>query len=451
MTRCTIYAPDHRTTRGCRRSPATSPSSCRCSRSATSPSSRRRRSTSSTTSPSARTSTAASRCCRPRSRATRDATLAAQVLGTVGQVTPQELKSGNYPGAKQGEVVGQTGLEAPVRPIPARPRRQAAGRDRRAGDPDRDRQDHAADRRPQPADVAGHPGAARRAELAGAVGRPARRRRRRRVRRDEPGQRRDLRDGVQPVVQPVGVHRSDHAEGLQRAVWRQLRRPAAQPRDPVGRSDRLQLQADHGDGGAGERRVGPRPGLRRHRQVLRRPGPRSSAARTPAAPPTARSTWSRRSRSPTTSSSTTSASGPTPARRSSPTAARCSSGRASSGSAATRGSTCPAPRAARCPTRRGATSATSSRPSATPPTASSATSTPPVLQLASAQGLPPQAQAPPPGGCGIADGTDRPWSSRRQRKPRGRPGRRPGVAAAAGASPTRRSPTAARSSPRTSA
>jgi penicillin-binding protein 2 len=39
-------------------------------------------------------------------------TLAAQVLGTVGQVSPRELKSGNYPGAKQGEVVGQTGLEA---------------------------------------------------------------------------------------------------------------------------------------------------------------------------------------------------------------------------------------------------------------------------------------------------------------------------------------------------
>jgi penicillin-binding protein 2 len=39
-------------------------------------------------------------------------TLAAQVLGTVGQITRRELKSGNYPGAGQGEVVGQTGLEA---------------------------------------------------------------------------------------------------------------------------------------------------------------------------------------------------------------------------------------------------------------------------------------------------------------------------------------------------
>src|SRR6202012_5685205 len=41
-----------------------------------------------------------------------DGTLAAQVLGTVGQITRRELKSGNYPSAGQGEVVGQTGLEA---------------------------------------------------------------------------------------------------------------------------------------------------------------------------------------------------------------------------------------------------------------------------------------------------------------------------------------------------
>jgi penicillin-binding protein 2 len=39
-------------------------------------------------------------------------TLAAQVLGTVGQISPEELKGGRYPGAVQGEVVGQSGLEA---------------------------------------------------------------------------------------------------------------------------------------------------------------------------------------------------------------------------------------------------------------------------------------------------------------------------------------------------
>jgi len=39
-------------------------------------------------------------------------TLAAQVLGTVGQISRKELKAGTYPGARQGEVVGQTGLEA---------------------------------------------------------------------------------------------------------------------------------------------------------------------------------------------------------------------------------------------------------------------------------------------------------------------------------------------------
>ena len=38
--------------------------------------------------------------------------LAAQVLGYVGQISPEELKGGNYPGARQGDIVGQNGLEA---------------------------------------------------------------------------------------------------------------------------------------------------------------------------------------------------------------------------------------------------------------------------------------------------------------------------------------------------
>jgi penicillin-binding protein 2 len=38
--------------------------------------------------------------------------LAAQVLGYVGQISPKELHGHNYPGSKQGDVVGQTGLEA---------------------------------------------------------------------------------------------------------------------------------------------------------------------------------------------------------------------------------------------------------------------------------------------------------------------------------------------------
>jgi penicillin-binding protein 2 len=38
--------------------------------------------------------------------------LAAQVLGYVGQISPPELKGGAYQGAKQGDIVGQAGLEA---------------------------------------------------------------------------------------------------------------------------------------------------------------------------------------------------------------------------------------------------------------------------------------------------------------------------------------------------
>ena len=151
------------------------------------------------------------------------------------------------------------------------------------------------------------------------------------------------------------------------------------------------------------------PDLRRHRQVLRRLGRRSSAATTPAAPSTARSTWSRRSRSPTTTSSTTSARGRTRrAADASPTAARCSSGRASSGSAATPGSTCPTPRAGTLPDPKWRASATSSRPSATP-TGQFGTSTPPVYSSHESRATTAR-QAPAAGGCGIADGTDRPWS-----------------------------------------
>ncbi len=41
-----------------------------------------------------------------------DGTLAAQVLGTVGRITTDELKARTYPGASKNSVVGQSGLEA---------------------------------------------------------------------------------------------------------------------------------------------------------------------------------------------------------------------------------------------------------------------------------------------------------------------------------------------------
>ena len=133
---------------------------------------RRRRSTSSTTSPSARINTAGVQVQQTSIPGYPGGTLAAQVLGTVGQITRRELKSGNYPDAGSGRGRRPDRARSGVRPVPARPRRQAAGRDRRPGDPDRDRQHQAADRGPQPADVAGHAGAARRPGLARAVGRP---------------------------------------------------------------------------------------------------------------------------------------------------------------------------------------------------------------------------------------------------------------------------------------
>ena len=78
-----------------------------------------------------------------------------------------------------------------------------------------------------------------------------------------------LRDGVQPIVRPDDVHPQISAEATTTQLTSPERElPAAQPRDPVGRADRIDVQADHRDGGAGERRVDARPDLRRHRQVL---------------------------------------------------------------------------------------------------------------------------------------------------------------------------------------
>ena len=61
-----------------------------------------------------------------------------------------------------------------------------------------------------------------------------------------------------------------HAEDLRLADLAGHRRAAAQPRDRVGLSDRLDVQADHGAGGAGERPDHAEPDDRRHRPLRAR-------------------------------------------------------------------------------------------------------------------------------------------------------------------------------------
>ena len=91
----------------------------------------------------------------------------------------------------------------------------------------------------------------------------------RRLRRDEPDQRRGLRDGLAPDVQPDVFTKPVPAVGLQRELEQRSRATIrCQPRDPERRPDRFDVQADHRDRGARERRVDARRHLRRHRPVL---------------------------------------------------------------------------------------------------------------------------------------------------------------------------------------
>ena len=87
----------------------------------------------------------------------------------------------------------------------------------------------------------------------------------RRLRRDGRPQRRVIGLGSTPDLRPIGVHQADHQGALQGADLGEHRRAALRPRDLRRLSDRLDLQADHRDGGA--------PG-----RAARRRRPRSSTA-----------------------------------------------------------------------------------------------------------------------------------------------------------------------------
>ena len=217
-----------------------------------------------------------------------------------------------------------------------------------------------------------------------------------------------LRDGVAAHLQRQRVHQAGARLDLQRAVRPQLRRPAGQPRLPERRADRLHVQADHRHRGARERRVERRASIfddtgqfcfsgqcrhnagdavdgsldlvRRDQGLLRRLllQPRRADQLAGAR-----------------------------------TAARSRSGRATTGSARRPASTCPT--SSREPARRraGATSATSSRPSATTPPARSSGTRPRQLHRTAGRLRDRRRDRPP-----VVD--------RRQREPRGRPGRRAG-------------------------
>ena len=181
--------------------------------------------------------------------------VAAQVLGIVSRITASEVKNPFYKGASQNDSVGQSGLEASydryLRGVDGAQRVQVDALGNFVGvmsqvPPTRRQQPQAVARRQARAGrPAGAPGVDR-LELPG---------QRRRVRCPEPGQRPGLRDGLAAHLQREPVHQAGPPVGLRRDVRAHLGRSAGQPRRPGRRTDRLDVQADHRDRGARERRV----------------------------------------------------------------------------------------------------------------------------------------------------------------------------------------------------
>ena len=230
--------------------------------------------TSSTTSPSARTSSRASASSRSTLRRYPLNTLAAQLFGTVGPITPQEVKrralprasrrtrSSASPGSSgtttgtcaastatdrvQVDALGHfSGLLSATTP-PRGPQPEAVARHRRCRGPGR---------QALPQSIDDNPPATAGAFVA-----------------MNPADGEVYAMGSLPTFNPnIFTKPMSHAT-YQHAEQRRQRLPAAQPRDPERRADRVDVQADHRDRGAAERRLERRRDLRRHRPVLRRPG-----------------------------------------------------------------------------------------------------------------------------------------------------------------------------------
>ena len=209
----------------------------------------------------------------------------------------RELKLRAFRGVQQGTVVGQEGLEYYYdRYLRGEAGRRARrGQRRRLPGPEPPRPDAAAGR-PQPQGDA-RPRPAER-ERKGAAGRDRTRARRgqtgerRRVRGDRPAQRADPLDRLLPELRPEQVRQTADQGGIRTAPGqRHRRRSADRPRRQRHLSDRLDVQADHRDGGARSGRARPE---RRARGRVSASRSRPSSSATPATPTTARSAWSTR-------------------------------------------------------------------------------------------------------------------------------------------------------------
>ena len=174
--------------------------------------------------------------------------------GACSRSARSSSRRSEYAGVAQGTRIGQSGLEQHLRQVPARHRRLPARRRRRVRQPRR------------PAHGVGHGAQAGPAAEADARLRTCSRRATRRWRRRS--QPRTTAPAPAPTWRwtratarswrwarsPASTRRCSRARSP-RSIWKAPdvaghRRAAAQPRDRLGVSDRLDVQADHGAGGA---------------------------------------------------------------------------------------------------------------------------------------------------------------------------------------------------------
>ena len=335
--------------------------------------------------------------------------LAAQLFGTLREISPAGAQEEEVPRRRGGHAHRQGRHRGDLRPLPARPGRLHAGGRQRARQPRRPPRGHAPRAPAGPAaapDARPRPPAGRQ-QRAQARDRGRQRQRQPgpggRLRGDGPDQRRGARARLLPELRRQRLRQAALAGDLRQAQLRGERRAAVQPRDRRRLSDRLDVQADHRDGLAARRASS-------HRRRRSSTTASSSSAR--------RS--SRTPRTPRYGLLVAAARAPgllrrllLHARRARELARRRSSrgGPAGSASGTGPGSTSPASSTGSCPTARGATRASRST------RAASSASKRDGADAGGAEGLRRHRAA-------VVHG--------RQRQPRGRPGRPPGHAAADG-------------------
>ena len=175
--------------------------------------------------------------------------LAAQIFGYVREVTEEQLKEARYQGLVPGDQVGQSGVENTydnvLRGANGMTRVQVDAQGRPTGgvlsqtQPQCRRQPAVDDRQPRAGGGRGGPG---RLQHPG------------RLRGHERARRRDPRAGLLAHLRPLRVHEAgDPSVDLRPDLLGRGRVPVHEPRDSGPVPDGIDLQADHGRRGAGER------------------------------------------------------------------------------------------------------------------------------------------------------------------------------------------------------